>query len=532
LNLDISTTRKNNFMNANDLILVTGATGYVGGRLVPQLIESGYRVRVLVRNAKLLQDRPWSDQVEIYEGDVFKPETLKPVMQGVSTAYYLIHSMNDSTEFDERDLIAARTFGHVAKKSNVGRIIYLGGLGEPDSDLSKHLRSRQQTGDALRESGIPVTEFRAAIIVGSGSVSFEMIRYLTERLPVMICPQWVYTRVQPISIRNVLEYLLATLESPGSAGKVIEIGGNEVLTYGEMMLKYAEVRGLHRLLIPVPVLTPRLSSHWVHWMTPIPAGIAQPLIEGLRNEVIVNDDLAMHLFPNIELIDYKTAVARALKHLEASEIETTWSDAMASSQGDQPSVELKIQEGMIIERRQEIVEASPQAIYQAFCKLGGDRGWLYMDWAWQLRGMLDRMVGGAGFRRGRRHPNEVRIGDALDFWRVEAVERNHKLRLRAEMRVPGRAWLQFEVEPSGVDRSLLVQSAYFAPKGLFGLIYWYLLYPIHSLIFSGMIRELSIEAINNSKNDINRQNDIYNHTLVSVPIENRSQVKVNSRKSE
>jgi uncharacterized protein YbjT (DUF2867 family) len=518
-------------MNGNNLILVTGATGYVGGRLVPQLIESGYRVRVLVRDARRLQDRSWSDQVEIYEGDVFKPETLIPVLQGVSTAYYLIHSMNDSAEFDERDILAARSFGHVAKNSNVERIIYLGGLGEPDSDLSKHLRSRQQTGDALRESGIPITEFRAAIIVGSGSVSFEMIRYLTERLPVMICPQWVYTRVQPISIRNVLEYLVATLESPESAGKVIEIGGNDVLTYGEMMLKYAEVRGLRRFLIPVPVLTPRLSSHWVHWMTPIPAGIAQPLIEGLRNEVIVNDDLAIRLFPHIELIDYQTAVARALKHLEASKIETTWSDAMASSQGDQPSVELKNQEGMIIERRHEIVEASAQAIYQAFCSLGGDRGWLYMNWAWRLRGMLDRLVGGAGFRRGRRHPNEVRVGDALDFWRVEAVERNHKLRLRAEMKVPGRAWLQFEVDPSGVDRSILVQSAYFAPKGLFGLIYWYLLYPIHSLIFSGMIKAISKEAIN-SKNDINGQNKIYNQTLVSVPIENRSQVKENTRTSE
>ena len=299
-------------MNGNNLILVTGATGYVGGRLVPELIESGYRVRVLVRDARRLQDRSWSDQVEIYEGDVFKPETLMPVLQGVSTAYYMIHSMKDSAEFDERDIIAAHNFGHVAKISNVERIIYLGGLGEPDSDLSKHLRSRQQTGDVLRESGIPVTEFRAAIIVGSGSVSFEMIRYLTERLPVMICPQWVYTRVQPISIRNVLEYLVATLESPESAGKVIEIGGNEVLTYGEMMLQYAEVRGLRRFLIPVPVLTPRLSSHWVHWMTPIPAGIAQPLIEGLRNEVIVNDDLAIRLFPHIELIDYQTAVARAL----------------------------------------------------------------------------------------------------------------------------------------------------------------------------------------------------------------------------
>jgi uncharacterized protein YbjT (DUF2867 family) len=524
-------TRKN-MQNNKDLILVTGATGYVGGRLVPHLIESGYRVRVLVRDARRLQGRSWAEQVEVYEGDVFKPETLEPAMKEVHAAYYMIHSMMNSSEFHQRDLIAARNFGQAAKASDVKRIIYLGGLGESDSDLSPHLRSRQETGEVLRQSGVPVTEFRAAVIVGSGSISFEMIRYLTERLPLMICPQWVFTRVQPISIRNVLEYLIAALNSSESAGKVIEIGGKEILTYGDMMLQYAEVRGLRRLLIPVPVLTPRLSSHWVHWMTPIPAGIAQPLIEGLRNEVIVNDDLAIHLFPHINLIDYRTAVGRALEHLQVSDIETTWSDAMASSQGDRPSVELKNQEGMIIERRQEIVEASPRSIYETICSLGGERGWLYMDWAWRLRGVIDRLVGGAGLRRGRRHPTEVRVGDALDFWRVEAVEQNHMLRLRAEMKVPGRAWLQFEVDQLDADRSFLAQSAYFAPRGLFGFLYWYVLYPLHALIFSGMIRALSIEAVKNEESGTVGQQHIIDGTLASIPIENRPQVKVKSRTSK
>jgi uncharacterized protein YbjT (DUF2867 family) len=513
---------------SNDLILVTGATGYVGGRLVPELIKSGYRVRVFVRDASRLQGRSWADQVEVFEGDVFKPETLQPVMQGVSSAYYLIHSMMNSSEFHQRDLIAARNFGQAAKESNVNRIIYLGGLGEADEDLSPHLRSRQETGEVLRQSGVPITEFRAAIIVGSGSISFEMIRYLTERLPVMVCPQWVFTRVQPISIRNVLEYLITALDISESTDKVIEIGGKEVLTYGDMMLEYAKVRGLRRYLIPVPVLTPRLSSHWVHWMTPIPAGIAQPLIEGLRNEVIVNDELASSLFPHIRLINYQTAVKRALDHLQVSDIETTWSDAMASSQGDRPSVELKTQEGMIIERRQEIVEASDSMVYKAVCSLGGDRGWLYMDWAWHLRGVLDRVLGGVGFRRGRRHPNEVRVGDSVDFWRVEAVEPDHLLRLRAEMKVPGRAWLQFEVDPIDENKSLLVQSAYFAPRGLFGFLYWYVLYPIHGLIFSGLIKSLSNEAINHAGRSKSTQQNNDGGALVSVPIEEQPHVSTKS----
>ncbi len=472
------------------MVLVTGATGYVGGRLVPRLLEAGYQVRCLVRDPSRLQGRPWLGQVEIVQGDVLKPETLAAAMQGVEAAYYMIHSMSGSADFHRRDLNAARDFGDAARAAQVRRILYLGGLGDPDADLSQHLRSRQQTGQALRESGVPVTEFRAAIIVGSGSVSFEMIRYLTERVPVMICPRWVLTRIQPISIRNVLEYLVAALETPESAGQIVEIGGSEVLTYGDMMLGYAKARGLRRLLLSVPVLTPRLSSYWVHWVTPIPAEIARPLIEGLRNEVIVRDDTADRLFPHIQLQDYQTAVQLALAKLEASQVETAWSDALATSRGDMPPVVLSTRDGMIIETRRRVAHATPAAVYRAFAGLGGKRGWLYANWAWRMRGIMDRMVGGVGLRRGRRHPHDVRVGDALDFWRVEAVEPNRLLRLRAEMKVPGDVWLQFEAQAQSNQQTLLIQTALFAPRGLFGLIYWYLLYPIHGPVFSGLIRNL------------------------------------------
>lgn len=477
------------------LILATGATGYIGGRLVSRLLEEGYRVRVLVRDPARLQGRPWVDRVETAIGDVLQAETLHEALQDVSIAYYLIHSMMGGQDFHDRDLRAARNFSTIAREAGVQRLVYLGGLGDPDSDLSEHLRSRQETGDALREAGLPVTEFRAAVIVGSGSLSFEMIRYLTERLPVMVCPKWVYTRTQPISIHNMLDYLLACLKTSESSGEIIEIGGADIVTYQEMMLGYARARGLRRYMLPVPVLTPRLSSYWVHLVTPIPATIAQPLIKGLHNENIVRSETARQLFPDIHPVDYQTAVEQALDQLNAGNVETAWTDALVSSQGDVPPVVLTTQEGMILERRQLIVRASPAAVFRAFTGLGGKRGWLYLNWAWEVRGAMDRLVGGVGLRRGRRDPDEVRVGDALDFWRVEAVEPDRLLRLRAEMKVPGRAWLQFQVHPQPDGSSVLSQTAFFAPKGLFGLLYWYLLYPIHSLIFSGMIRRIGDRAV-------------------------------------
>jgi len=451
-------------------------------------------VRVLARDPQRLQGRDWLQQVEVAQGDVFNPASLHTAMQGVQAAYYLVHSMSGSADFEHKDVLAAENFGKAARDNNVGQIIYLGGLGDPQADLSRHLRSRQETGEALRRAGASVTEFRAAIVVGAGSISFEMIRYLTERLPVMVCPRWVYTRVQPIAIDDVLAYLATALETPQSRGKTIEIGGTDVMTYGDMMMGYARARGLTRKLLPVPVLTPRLSSYWVHIVTPIPAGISRPLIDGLRNEVIVREETAKEIFPGIQPMGYQAAVELALADLSAHAVETSWSDALVTSQGDIVPVTLTTQAGMIIERRQLIAQASPAQVYAMVSRLGGDTGWLYYNWAWRVRGIMDRLVGGVGLRRGRRDPVELRPGDAVDFWRVEAAEPDRQLLLRAEMKVPGRAWLQFEIAPQPAGQSKLSQTAFFAPKGLSGLAYWYLLYPIHRMIFSGMIRKVAERA--------------------------------------
>lgn len=476
------------------LVLVTGATGYIGGRLVPRLLEAGYRVRCLVRDARRLEGRSWTDEVEVVEGDALRPETLPPAMEGVWATYYLIHSLTDTPDYRERDIVVARNFGLAAKDVGVERILYLGGLGDPEEKLSVHLRSRQETGAALREAGVPVTEFRAAVIVGTGSLSFEMVRYLTERLPVMICPRWVYTKIQPIAIRDVLSYMVGALEVPESAGQIIEIGGADVLTYGDMMKVYAKVRGLRRFLIRVPVLTPRLSAHWVHWMTPVPSGIVYPLIEGLRNEVVVRDDTAQTLFPDIQPVSYEVAVQRALSDLKAAQVETRWTDSLTSSQGDFQPVELTTDKGLQIERRQHVADASPEDVFSVFTRLGGDRGWLYGDWLWELRGLGDRLVGGPGLRRGRRDPEELRVGDALDFFRVEAIEPDRLLRLRAEMVIPGEAWLQLEAVPLSGGQTQVVQTILMATKGLLGFLYWYGLYPFHSLIFGKLVRRISEEA--------------------------------------
>lgn len=471
-------------------------TGYIGGRLVPGLLEAGHKVRVVCRDADRLQGRKWIDRVEVFEADVLKPETMSGMMEDIDIAYYLVHSMSgtDNEDFHERDIRAAENFGTEARQHNVERIIYLGGLGSAEDDLSKHLKSRQLTGDRLRKSGVPVTEFRAAIVVGSGSKSFEMIRYLTDRVPIMVCPRWVYSKVQPIAIRDVLQYLTLAIEKPETQGEIIEIGGSDVLTYAEMMQIYAELNGLKRILISVPVLTPGLSSYWVHWMTPVPASLARPLIEGLKNDVVVKSDKVKKLFPEIEPMSYRKAVKLAITRIDTQEVETTWNDALLSSKGDEQPVVLESKQGLIIERRMRMVNASREKVFKAFTSLGGDRGWLVYEWAWKLRGIMDRMVGGVGFRRGRRSASELRVGDALDFWRVEVIKESELLRLRAEMKVPGRAWLEFQAVEDTGGSTKLVQTAYFAPKGLFGLLYWYGLYPIHSLIFSSMIEHIGREA--------------------------------------
>ena len=323
----------------------------------------------------------------------------------------------------QRDRLSARNFGVVAAMSGVHRIVYLGGLGDPEADLSKHLRSRQETGEILRRCGVPVTEFRAGMVVGSGSFAFEMMRHLAERLPVMICPRWVFTRSQPIAIRDMLQYLTRALTVPQSAGRIIEVGGPDVVTYADMLHIYAHERGLRRLLIPVPVLTPGLSSHWVHWMTPVSIAIARPLILGLHNELLVDDRLARTLFPDIQPLGFRGAVDLALENMHLGEVETIWRDALASHTGELPPVLVTQEQGMLIERRQQRVDAPPAAVFRVFSALGGSHGWPAFNSLWELRGILDRMVGGVGMRRGRRHPDNLRVGDTLDFWRVEGVSR-------------------------------------------------------------------------------------------------------------
>lgn len=466
-------------------MLVTGATGYIGGQLVGRLLQRGYRVRAMGRQLESLASSSWADQAELAVVDVLRPGTLATALRGIDTAYYLIHSMSSGSDFHQRDLQAARNFGAAAAQAGVRRIIYLGALGQDRRSLSPHLASRQATGDALRESGLPVTEFRAAVVVGAGSLSFEMVRYLTEHIPVMICPRWVYTRTQPIAIDNCLDYLVGALEQPLSADQVIEIGGEQVLTYGEMMTGYARVRGLRRWLLPVPVLTPRLSSYWVHLVTPISAEIAQPLIEGLRSEVVVRDPSARQLFPEVELLDYASAVRRALAELEAPELAIRAVQSEAT-----PDSAVIWRQGMLLERRVSAVESSAANLYRAFVGLGGRSGWLALNWAWRLRGAVDRLLGGVGMRKGAPPGGPTQAGDQVDFWTVDSIVPGRRLRLRADLLLPGGAWLDFAAVSLSSGERRLEQTAIFAPRGLAGVFYWGLLYPIHRLIFARMHRRL------------------------------------------
>ena len=475
------------------LILVTGATGYVGGRLVPRLLDAGYRVRVLVRDPARLQGRAWLNKVEVVSGDALTEGTLTDALKDVSVAYYLIHGRQGGQTNANRDLTVARNFADAADKARIERIIYLGELVDPTSDLSPYLRARHETGYILRYSSVPVTEFRAGMIVGSGSVLFEMVRYLTEREPVLICPAWYFSQAQPIAIRDVLSYLIAALETPESIGRLIEIGGPTRLTYAEMLIGYAKERGLKRWLIRTPVYAPRLSAYWVHMVTPIHWRVALPLIEGLRAKLIVRDEAARKLFPQIKPIDFRTAVRLALGRIQRDNVETSWSDALVTVAGDIKPYKFTVEDGMYIETRQMLLDLKPETVYRSYMGIGGTRGWLYMDWALGMRGWLDKAVGGVGIRRGRRHPDEVRAGESLDFWRVEEVEKDRLLRLRAEMKLPGKAWLEFKSEPQD-GKTLFTVTAYFAPHGLFGFLYWYAMWLPHRFIFDGLTRRIASRA--------------------------------------
>jgi uncharacterized protein YbjT (DUF2867 family) len=471
-------------------ILVAGASGYIGGRLVPRLVATGHHVICLVRNPERLSEHRW-ENVEIRQGDLLNLDSLHGVMQDVTVAYYLVHSMADGARgFDVRDHIAAEHFGAAAKAAGLQRIIYLGGLGECEKEISPHLESRHHVGDVLRESGIPVTELRAAIVIGSGSMSFEMIRYITEWLPIIFTPRWVNTRCQPIAIENVLDYLTESLLEPRSSGAIFEIGGPDVLTYGEIMLAYAEARRLKRRLVPLPLLTSKLSAYGADILTPLPISYIQVLIEGLKSEVVVRDPSAQELF-NVKLIPYSHALQQALERTGQGEVESYWRGGMT---GLLPGRTNKVIEGMFIEQRRLETAADPQAVYSTIAGIGGMAGWYFGVWLWQVRGLLDRLAGGVGMRRGRRSQEEIQPGEVLDGYRVETVEAGHLIRLRNEMKAPGPAWMQFEVQPNAKGGSLYIQTAFFEPHGLMGLAYWYGLYPFHQIIFNGLARAIVRQA--------------------------------------
>ena len=475
------------------LTLVTGATGYVGGRLVPRLLEQGHRVRCLTRDPARLALDPWRDRVEVVKGDVLAPDGLAAALDGCTFAYYLLHSMGHAADFGDADRVGAENFQQAADAAGLARIVYLGGLGRPEDEvLSKHLASRHEVGRSLAAGTTPVTEIRAAVIIGSGSVSFEMLRYLTEVLPVMTTPKWVRTRCQPIAIRDVLEILTAVLEDE-PVDRVLEVGGPEVLTYEEMMQIYAEEAGLRRrLIIPVPVLSPGLSSRWVGLVTPLPVGVARPLVDSLRNEVIVHDDAAAELFP-YEPMNYRQAVQRALVRYSHQEVETRWSDAVSSPASPLPTDPSWSGGARFEDRRVVDSAATPEDMFWAFTRVGGEVGYYGFGWAWRLRGLLDAIVGGVGLRRGRRHPEDLRPGEALDFWRVRRVVPGRLLLLEAEMKLPGDAWLEWRTEPAA-GRTRLIQTATFVPRGLLGRLYWYSLVPFHTFIFGAMARRIASVA--------------------------------------
>ena len=471
-------------------LFLTGATGYIGGRLAPRLLERGYRVRCFARSRSKVLARPWATdaRVEVVEGDATDEAALREAMRGCSAAYFLIHSMDTAGhQYRERDLQIATAFGRAAAAAGVQRILYLGGLGETGAGLSEHLSSRREVETALGCGGVPVTVLRAAMIIGSGSASFEILRYLVERLPVMVTPRWVRTEAQPIAVRDVLHYLIAALETPATAGKAIDIGGPDVMSYARIMQVMAAALGLRRrLVIPVPVLTPRLSSLWIHIVTPLGASIAQPLAEGLRNRVVCRNDDAQQLMPH-QCLTIRESIDAAIARMEAGTVETAWSDA-----GVLPGDPSWAGGTEFVDRHEKHTDAPVAAAWAAVTAIGGENGYYASDWLWWLRGFMDRFLGGPGLRRGRRSASELRLGDALDFWRVTAIESPRRLELTAEMKLPGIATLTLEVEPAGVRGAgcTIVSTARFRPRGLLGIAYWYGVLPLHGIVFRGMLSGL------------------------------------------
>ncbi|WP_374204863.1 SDR family oxidoreductase [Actinotalea sp. C106] len=482
------------------LVAVTGVTGYVGGRLVPELLDAGFAVRAIARDTSRLRGRPWAEEVEPFSADAADPDQIRAALEGVEVAYYLIHSLGSGRRFEARDRRTALTFAQAAREAGVQRIVYLGGLAPDVENLSPHLESRKEVGEILLASGVPTTVLRAAVILGSGSASFEMMRYLTERLPAMTTPRWVDNRIQPIAVRDVLRYLVGSADMPAEVSRTFDIGGPEVLTYREMMQRYAAAAGLpRRIIIGVGVLTPRLSSLWVSLVTPVPAPLARPLVESLVHEVVCHEhDIARYVpDPPEGLLPFDEAVRLALQRIQDADVATRWSSASVPGA---PSDPLPSDPGwaggsLYRDERTTQVDASTDAVWSVLESLGGESGWYSWPLAWQVRGIVDRISGGPGLRRGRRDPSRLMVGDAVDFWRVEEVEPGHLLRLRAEMRVPGLAWLELSVEEGErPGTSELKQVAIFHPHGLVGQLYWWSVAPFHGVVFGGMQRGMKAEA--------------------------------------
>ncbi|MFC9946607.1 SDR family oxidoreductase [Streptomyces pratensis] len=482
--------------------LVTGATGYIGGRLVPELLEAGHRVRCLARTPEKLRDYPWAGEAEVAKGDVTDAESVSAAMRDIDVAYYLVHALAAGPGFEKTDRDAARIFGEQARAAGVRRIVYLGGLTPADvpvQELSPHLRSRTEVGRILLGSGVPTTALRAAVIIGSGSASFEMLRYLTERLPVMVTPSWVSTRIQPIAVRDVLRYLVGSAHMPADVNRAFDIGGPDVMTYRDMMQKYARVAGLpHRLILPVPMLSPGLSSHWVGLVTPVPASIARPLAESLRYEVVCHEhDIAEHVPDGPgQPFSFDTALSLALQRVREARVTTRWSSASTPGIPSDPLPTDPDWAGgsLYTDVRELDVNASPEALWRVVEGIGGDNGWYSFPLAWAVRGWLDRLIGGVGLRRGRRDAQRLRVGDSLDFWRVEELQPGRLLRLRAEMRLPGLAWLEMYAEKAEDGRSHYRQRAIFHPYGLLGHAYWWSVSPFHAVVFGGMARNIAQAA--------------------------------------
>ena len=484
--------------NSPKTILLTGATGYIGGRLLPLLTGDGHRVRCLTRRESNRENFQHPN-VEVAVGNALDLASLEDALCGVHTAYYFIHSMGDSEDFEELETRAAENFAAACTKQGVKRIIYLGGLGNEADNLSKHLRSRQRTGKILRTSTASVIEFQASIVIGSGSLSFEMIRALVERLPAMICPKWVRVMAQPIAVEDVLSYLLETLSHEVGESAIYEIGGPDQVSYGEIMQRYAQQRSLRRLMIPVPLLTPYLSSLWLGLVTPLYSRVGRKLVDSLRNPTLVSSDKAREDFTVVPM-NVEESIARALIHEDKEFAETRWSDAFSSGGENKGWGGVRLGSRLVDSRTREVSLNSAHA-FAPFRRIGGDVGWYYGTWLWKIRGFLDLLVGGVGVRRGRRDPNNLRVGDTVDFWRVEEVIENKVLRLAAEMKVPGRAWLEFEVTELE-DGCTVRQTAIFDPVGLWGILYWYSLFPLHEFVFGGMLRNICKDALRISEESV------------------------------